>query len=192
MFLGIKPSFLPEFQDEAERFIVEINRALRGVGSSAYVDPDVLPHPYIKGWFGRSSLDHQGAGTIEALAEYCCDARSPNLDVLTANPYRMTFLPRVLSGPVETDYAERISGELTKIWVGFLPALAVELRSVAREMEIPLEDGALSDEVARRINDYEPFSEGDPCDPDHRMAWLMLYEECRLAMSYQVALSFAG
>jgi hypothetical protein len=43
MFLGIKPSFLPEYQEDAENFIYEVNRALRAVGSGPYADPEVLP-----------------------------------------------------------------------------------------------------------------------------------------------------
>jgi hypothetical protein len=76
----------------------------------------------------------------------------------------VTFLPQGLSEPFETAYAERIGGELTRIWVGSLPALAVELRSVAGEIGVPLEAELLNDELTRRINDYEPFFEGDCCD----------------------------
>ena len=150
MFLGIKPSFLPEFESDAEKFIVEINRKLHAVGAHPYLEPDVYPNPYINNRFGRSSLDHNSAGAMEARSEYCREEGCANLNVLAANPYRVTFLPLILSEPVKTGYAERIGGEFTPIWAGSLPVLTRELSSAASEIGIPLEGGTLSDEVARR------------------------------------------
>ena len=114
------------------------------------------------------------------------------LELLAANPYRVSFLPTPLLEPVETDYAERIGGEMTNIWVGSVQALIGDLKSVAQAMSIPLEDNALSDEIAQKIDNYDQLGRDDLGEPDQRMAWLMLYEGCRLAMSFQVALSFAG
>ena len=67
-------------------------------------------------------------GAIASLAEYCPNGPSPNLEILAANPYRVTFLSRTLPEPAATDYAEQIDGELTQIWVGSLSALEIELR----------------------------------------------------------------
>src|SRR2546426_4481815 len=103
MFLGIRPSFLPDFQDEAEKFICEINSALRILGRPPYLEPRVLPNPYINGRFGRSSLDNNSAEALAALAAYYVDARCANLDILAANPYRIAFLPTHVSDPIETD-----------------------------------------------------------------------------------------
>jgi hypothetical protein len=136
MFLGIKPSYLPGFESDAETFIFEINRKLFAIGSDPYCEPEAYPNPYINGWFGRSSLDHNSAGAIEALAEYCREGECANLNVLAANPYRVTFLPLILSGPVKT-YAERIGGEFTQIWAGSLPVTSpVRHRSPALRFKI--------------------------------------------------------
>jgi hypothetical protein len=192
MFLGITASFLPDHQNEALKFIHEINRALRRIGRPAYVEPEERQSPYVDGRFGRSSLDHNAAGTLAALADYCPQGKCVGLELLAANPYRVSFLPMAFPESIETDYAERIDGEMTDIWIGSIRPLTSDLSFVAEALSIPLVDGALSDEIARQIDNSDQLGQGDFSDLDHREAWLMLYEGCRLATEFQVALSFAG
>jgi hypothetical protein len=193
MFLGITPSFLPEFADEAERFMRAINRSLSRAGFGAYLEPDVLPDAYVGSRFGRSALDNHGAGTIAGVAKYALgEGQCRNLAALANNPCRVAFLPQSFASPIETDFEERIGGVPTRIWIGSLPGLSEELRILACALEVPLEGGELSDETAQKINDFEPLSEEDSQDPDDRTVWLMLYEGCRVAMRFQLALSFAG
>ncbi len=191
VFLGIRPSYPAGYESSAERFIANINTALRSVGLGEYREPPTPIDPYVDGHFGRSSLDHNSAGAIEAVAGCCPEqVACANLGLLGTNPYRVAFLPIPLLTPIETDYTEMISGEPTKIWVGSLFGLSDDLRRVGEVLGIPVADGEVNDVVARALDDFLPLS--DECDPGDCNVWLMLHEGCRLARSFNVALSFAG
>lgn len=193
MFLGVRPSFTAECQDHALLFLTAINDALRRAGIDEYAEPEVIPDPYIDHCFGRSELDHHSAGTIAGVASLDAGGHeNKHLGLLATNPCRAVFLPRQFQKPIETGYVEDIDGEPTSIWAGSLPILARELECLAQTLGIRLQDGDPSDHTARMINDLEPFSDDDTVDCDDRMAWLMLYEGCRIARSADVALSFAG
>lgn len=193
IFLGIKPSFVPEFSYLADAFIDQINIELKRRGLPAYSEPTSIPDVYVSGKFGRSSLDHCGAGDLAGLVEYCEAADScQDLEVLAANPYRVTFLPIDVESPIITAYTEIICGERVRICVGSVPVLEKELQAVASRLDIPLQEGVLGDETARRIDDYESLGDDDERNPAERISWLLMYEGCRLALENGVALSLAG
>jgi hypothetical protein len=193
MFLGVKPAFLPEAEASANEFLKAINEVLLRAGHATYREPSTLPNPYIGARFGRSATDHCVADDLVALSGYCSpEAQCSQLDALAANPYRIAFMPMSFSRPIETTYTENIGGEETPIWIGSSPVLADELEIAAVALRVPLSAGRLDDEIAEKINAFEAFGDDDPCEPSHRIAWLMVYEGCRLSIASQVALSFAG
>ncbi len=193
-FIGIRPSFLD--QARASAFLGAINRALRAEGLGEYHEPPAV-EPLPGGpRLGRSQLDQHGAGVLMALGARAAEeeGQGEHMALLESNPYRTAFLPLAFSSPLETDYAESIAGTSTAIEVGSAPRLRQELIALAPALGIPLEDGSLSDETARRINAGESLSEDDipSAFDDERAAWLMLYEGAGVALERGLALSLAG
>jgi hypothetical protein len=194
-FIGIRSSYIEDAQDAAVAYVAAINRALHLNGLPGYTDPPEAPKVYVGGLFGRSALDHHSAGCLVELAELAMrQRRVPHLGLLATNPYRVAFLPLSFDQPLLTEYQESIAGEQVSIFVGSAPALFSELTTVASSLGIPLQDGRLSDAVARKINDFAPLHDGDDCSlaEDERTAWMLLYEGARLAVQSGVALSLAG
>jgi hypothetical protein len=194
-FLGIRASYIDEAQDVASAYVAAINAVLRANGLPEYSDPAHTPDVYDGGLFGRSALDHHSASCLAELAEIALGHQpAPHLGLLALNPYRVAFVPVGFEQPLLTHHAETIAGEQLQLWVGSAPRLVAELATTASLLGIPLDDGRLSDETARKINDFAPLYEGDDrsLSEDERTAWLVLYEGARLAVQHGVALSLAG
>jgi hypothetical protein len=195
IFMGIRASYANQAQDAASSFLDAINRALGTADLPLYIDPESPCDVYDGYYFGRSALDHHHASCMSRLAELSTPtSRSPHLQLLGWNPYRTAFLPFVFEKPLETDYSERIAGSSFPIWIGSSPRLHAELQALALVLGIPLRDGALDDQVAQRINAFEPLFDVDDCSlaEDERTAWLLLFEGTRLSVVHNVALSLAG
>lgn len=194
-FMGIHASYTEEAQASATNYIKSINQALKQAKLPQYVEPAESPDVYNDGLFGRSALDHHGAGALMELAEMASERlNAPHLELLTKNPYRVAYLPYDSATPLLTDHTERIFNKVVDLWVGSTPRLLEELIELAPLLGIPLRSGELSDETAEQINDVAPLEEGDDSKnaEDERSAWLLLFEGARLAVQHQVALSLAG
>jgi hypothetical protein len=195
-FIGVRASFIEEAQQAAEALLDAVNVELTRLGLPLYDEPRELPDVYDDMRFGRSALDHDSARLIIELATRATTARpSPQLELLTQNPYRVVFVPRDFGPPVETEFEDRIGGEMYRIWCGSSLRLWQEALRGAELLGIPLTAGLLQDETARHINEYEPLSAADRGAEelgDLRTTWLTLHEAARLSASTGVALCLAG
>jgi hypothetical protein len=195
-FIGIRGSFIDEAQDSAEAFIQAINLELARLRLAPYDEPRELPNVYDGPLFGRSALDHDSARLLVELARRAMAAgSSPQLELLTFNPFRVAYVPRDVSPPVETGFRDQIGGEQYSIWCGSSERLLKEIIACAALFNIPVDDQGLEDVVASRINDYEPLSPGDDADAelaDLRTTWPTLHEAARLSVGTGVALCLAG
>ena len=195
MFMGIRGSYTEDSRGLADTLVKAINEILVANGFAAYIDPDPPPNVYIGHMFGRSALDHHSSRVLIEVADRGTQLKkSANLALVRDNPYRVVFVPAKLRKPYETEYQERIAGNMVAIWVGSLDGLLEELVWLASDLGIPVEDGGISDQTAMAINDYQPFREGDSMEiiEDFRTAWLALHEGARLAKEAGVALTLAG
>jgi hypothetical protein len=196
LFMGIRGSYTEESRGLADKLLKEINDVLAANGFATYVDPDPPPNVYTGHLFGRSALDHHSSRVLRDIADRAAtrSKNSPNLALIRDNPYRVVFVPPKLRRPCETKYQERIAGSVVTIWMGSLDGLLEELAQLADDLDIPVEDGQISDRTAIAINDYQPFRDGDSVElvEDWRTAWLALYEGARLAKETSVALTLAG
>jgi hypothetical protein len=109
---------------------------------------------------GRTGLDHIGSATLAGLGELA-GGGSPHLHLLHLNPYRLVYVPRPLDRPAVLDHHENLGGRETAILMGASAGLRDELLGLAPSLGIPLEGGALSDEVAKKIDDLRPLHEGE-------------------------------
>jgi hypothetical protein len=194
-FMGVRSSYIDEAQASALDYVAAINRELLDAGLIAYEDPIDPPDVYQGGLFGRSALDHHSARCLIRVAEIASQQEScPHLALLLSNPYRVAFLPSDFPHPFATSATDRIGGMDVRLWFGSCPRLLSELVTVAPSLGIPLEHGALADDIAARINESEALFDGDKLEyaEDERSAWLVLYEGSRLANERGVALSLAG
>jgi hypothetical protein len=195
VFLTIGASYVERAKDVGQRYVAAIDRALRSRGLPGYADPPRAPDAYRRGRFGRSSLDHHGAGTFVSLGEMAEeDEASPHLSLLAESPFRLAFVPTDFELPMPVEHSELIAGERPRLWLGSSPRLLEELYRMAPRLGIPLEDGSLSDELARRIDARELLTEGDDgaLADDERTGWLLLVEGARLSIEHRVALALAG
>jgi hypothetical protein len=195
LFMGVRRSYNETAQTSAMELLDAINHVLINNGAVPYIDPLKPPNVYSGHLFGRSMLDHHSSRVLAKIANLGTVSRvSPNLSLIRNNPYRVTFVPTNLDRPLLTDYSDRIGGNAIQIWVGSLPHLLAELRLLAGDLGIPLNNGELADEIAVAINNFNPLYEGDSGElaEDERTAWLALYEGTRLALEHNVALSLAG
>jgi hypothetical protein len=195
VFMGIRAAYTDAAQNFARAYLDAINRALRKAGLPDYQDPDTPPNVYTKSRFGRSALDHHSAGSLVELAQFAVSQQHPvHLQLIAANPYRISFVPTEFAAPLPTDYSEAIGGLQVRIWVGSVHALLGELRKLAQPLGIPLRGEHLPDDVAERINDLQPLADNDDGSlaEDERTAWLLLHEGALLASAHSVALSLAG
>jgi len=193
--MGIRSSFVDEAQSSASAFVDAINRVLSERGVSSYADPDDPPNVYAGHLFGRSELDHHSSRVLVKIASLGIASRtSPNLELIRDNPFRLAYVPIDFFPPSPTAYHEQITGKDGRIWVGSLPHLLTELKSLAEDLGIPLTNGDITDETAADINDFKPFNVKDSTEliEDDRTAWLAIYEGTRLALQHNVALSLAG
>jgi hypothetical protein len=127
------------------------------------------------------------------MAEAALDSKHAAL--LDINPYRLVFLPRDLDKPLYTEHTETIWGSEVGIIAGSVEGLLEELRELAPELGIPIDDGRLTDDIAGRIDRAEPLVDGeDDWDlvENGRTAWLAVYEAARLARDHGIALCLAG
>ena len=117
-----------------------------------------------------------------------------HLALLSDNPYRVTYLPGDFSQPLPTIFQEETAGGSARITIGFTSGLLRDLSTVADCLDIPLSDSGLTDDVAQRINDFEPLSAGEDSSPTEALmpSWLTLYEGARVAVEHNVALALAG
>jgi hypothetical protein len=197
LFLGIANSYTQAAQDDAQSLLEAINLGLVERGLAPYEDPDVAPDAFYENHkLGRSSLDHHSAKMIARLGEMAEDAfDATDAGLLEINPYRLVFLPRDLDEPLLTDHIETIWGSDVGIIAGSLDGLLDDLRRLATELGIPLDDGELTDDIAHRIDDCEPLvDDEDDWDlvENGRTAWLAVYEAARIAREHDVALCLAG
>lgn len=193
-FLGIRPSFNEQYAESAEEYIRAINAALRAQNLGPYIEADP-PNVYTDSYFGRSALDHDSARLIATFADRVRKRQhAPHLSLLAENTYRVAFVPVDFTDPLLTEYSETLFGDETPIWAGSSPALLRELIASAELLRIPIEEGVLRDDIAAKINDYEPLFDGDAIDPnsDLRTTWLVLHEGARLSVEHRIALSLAG
>jgi hypothetical protein len=195
-FIGVRESFTEDAQQAAEALLEAVNAELAHLGLPLYDEPRELPDVYDGALFGRSALDHDSARLIVDLATRATAATpSPQLERLIQNPYRVVFVPREFEVPVETGFEDRIGGEIYRIWCGSSPRLWRETLRSADVFGIPLTAGALKDETARHINEYEALGAGDGRAEelgDLRTTWLTLHEAARLSSTTGVALCLAG
>lgn len=195
-FIGIRASFTEEAQDSAEAFLGAINSELLRLCLPPYDEPTELPQVYEGSLFGRSALDHDSARLIVELSRRAVAAQlSPQMQLLTVNPYRVAYVPRDINPPVETGFQDQIAGDLYPIWCGAAGRLHKELVSCASLIGVPLGTQGLDDEIARRINEFEPLADNEKVEAelaDLRTTWLTLHEAARLSVRTGVALCLAG
>jgi hypothetical protein len=72
------------------------------------------------------------------------------------NPFRLAFVPASFTAPLLTGYREQIGGSAIQICVGSLPQLLTELKLLAGDLGIPLEEGDLTDEIAKAAVGLSP------------------------------------
>jgi hypothetical protein len=196
VFFGIRHSFISEAQEQGRRLHAAVNDVLTRNKLRPVDDPEDDPDPRggDAGAVGRSGLDHHGARSLARLGELAGEA-SPHLHLLALNPYRVVFVPRQLRLPATTKHLERIWDQTVAISVGSTQQLLAELLSLAPRLGIELANGALPDDVARRIDDLEPLSPGESDTElieNTRTAWLLMHEAARLSIDLDVALALAG
>jgi len=194
-FMGIRPSYVETARFLAEAHIHSINNTLAALGLPTYVEPAHPPDVYDGSWFGRSALDHEGGRLLRELGRFARErADAKHLALLEQNPYRVAFVPVVFPEPLLTDFRLDIAGERMRIAVGSLQPLMREVLDVSKALNIPLQNGVLTDETAVRIRESQPLVAGDTPDPEHdqRVTWLVVHEGVRLAISNNIALSLAG
>jgi len=194
-FIGIRGSYEEDEVDSANDYIDAANRALAKAGLPAYVEPEPAPDVYNGSYFGRSSLDHHGAGCLQALGELAeAHGIKGHIALLAMNPFWVAFLPADFAEPLLTEHVEHLGRDAVPIWIGSAPGLLRDAQALAPHLGITLRDGLLDDALATKIDDMEPFG-GDE-DPTlvekHRTAWLLVHEGARLAIAHGVALSLAG
>lgn len=195
LFMGIRSSYTENSRGLADALLTAINNVLAVNGFAVYVDPDPPPNVYTGHMFGRSALDHHSSRVLIDIAYRATISKnSANLALVRDNPYRVVFVPAKLRMPYETEYQERIAGNMVAIWIGSLHGLLEELGWLADDLGIPVIDGQIADQTAAAINVYQPFREGDSVEliEDWRTAWLALHEGARLAKETGVALTLAG
>jgi hypothetical protein len=193
-FMGIRNSFAEEFHKSADEYIAAANKALIAANLPEYVDPESPPDIYVNHLFGRSALDHECASSLVQLSEMMPKDREPHIHLLTSNPYRVAFLPIDFTEPLKTEYSQLIWKDLVPLWIGSSQRLLKDLLTIALDLEIPLKNGLLSDDIALRINTFEPLFEEDQCvlGNEIRLTWLLMYEGARLSIQHNVALSLSG
>jgi hypothetical protein len=195
-FFGIRHSFIPEAHDQARRLHEAVNDVLASNGLPPVDDPEEDPDPRggEAGALGRSGLDHHGSRALAHLGQLAGRSH-PHLHLLAVNPYRVVFVPRDLRAPATTSHREQIWDRTVAINVGSSRRLLAELLDMAAGLGIPLSNGTLPDDVARRIGDFEPLSPGESdvqLIEDTRTAWLLLHEVARLSIDLDVPLCLAG
>ncbi len=194
-FMGIRPSYIESSKILAEAYIYSINNVLVAQGLPKYVEPVEPPDVYNGMMFARSALDHYGGRLLTQLGRLARErVGAKHLTLLKQKPYRVAFLPVTFPEPLLTDFKEAIAGEKMRIAVGSLTPLMREILDAAKILNIPLQDGVLSDDTAAKIINGEPLAAGDVPDPnnDYRSTWLIVHEGARLAISHNIALSLAG
>ena len=192
--MGVRGSYIEGAEASAEAFLDAINQALTQKGATPYYDPDEAPNVYKGHLFGRSELDHHSSRVLSEIAHLGAESSdNSHLALIRDNPYRVTFVPADFTTPAPTQYYERIGDDDVQFWVGSLPHLLDELKGLAAQLGIPLTNGDLADQTAAAINNFELHNE-DSAEliEDRRTAWLALYEDARLAVEHDVALTLAG
>ena len=196
-FVGIANSYTDDAQNDANALIDAINRELAERELEPYEEANISADAYYKhNKLGRSSLDHHSAKMIARLGEMAAEQfDAVDAGLLDVNPYRLVFVPRPLDEPLYTDHTETIWGSDVGIIAGSLDGLLDDLRRLAPQLGIPLDDGELTDEIAGRIDRAEPLVDGeDDWDlvENGRTAWLAVYEAARIAHDNDIALCLAG
>jgi hypothetical protein len=190
VFLTIEGSYVPSARGEAMELVRAVNAKLATLALEPIADASVGPSVCE----GRTGLDHIGSATLAGLGELA-GGGSPHLHLLHLNPYRLVYVPRPLDRPAVLDHHENLGGRETAILMGASAGLRDELLGLAPSLGIPLEGGALSDEVAKKIDDLRPLHEGE--DDWHlientRSAWLLMHEAALLSIRKDVPISLAG
>ncbi len=190
-FLGVRESYLDEARAAAESCVEKINAELSRLNVLEYADPVSPPDPYDDNFlFGRSALDHDTAGALQAVARAA--SKSPQLNLLNLNSCRVVFVPWGFATPILTDHSDELWGEPVPVFLGSLPTLIRELIDVAPLLGIPLTGEELTDDMAMRIRESSKLTDGDSLlYSNERLSWLLLFEGARLSTESGVALSLA-
>jgi hypothetical protein len=190
VFLGIGASYAPGYEAQARSLIAAVDAKLMELGELPIADPAKAPHVCD----ARIGLDAMGSGTLADLGERAGRGR-PHAHLLAINPYRLVYVPRSWGAPQATSHRERIAGRDVQILLGSSIALQRDLLDLAPELGIPLSNGALADDVAKKIDDLEPLREGETdwdLVENTRVAWLLMHEAAALAIARDVPISLAG
>jgi hypothetical protein len=167
------------FEQNAPKILNSINRALERqklpLWQELSVDTDVFYQRFAGlRCMGRSALDHNSARAVAAFADEAYGLlfeHGTQFDPLRLEGGTPVFIPLALTETVMMD----------ELWLGSSVTLHRQLTHYASYLGIPLENGQLEDDMARRINDFE-FGEDDA------VTWLMLFEASRLSVQHDVAL----
>ena len=195
-FMGIKESYIDEARKDGENYIEAINKTLIENKIRGYIENEDIPDVYINDFFGQSGLDHYPSSSLAELAEYAeTKIEAYHLRLVKLNPYRVAFVPIPFEYPLATDHTETFWGT-QEVFLNFGSSyrLKDELLDLGQYLGIEFGNGGVINEHIQKINQFEPFKDGEAEDLSarFRVPWLLLYEGARLSIENEIALSLAG
>ncbi len=190
IFLSIQQSYVPEARQSALALLKAVNSKLGELNEKPIVDPVEGPHLCQ----GRTGLDHIGASSLVKLGKLA-GKELGHIHMLSRNPYRLVYAPRRFDEPHLTAYTEMIAGQSVAILLGSSQLLLENLLAIAPRIGVPLHNGALGDQVARKIDDLEPLQDGEDdweLVENTRVAWLIMHEAAVQSLEKNVPICLAG
>ena len=159
--IGLHIAFLPRAHDgsvasdeafselaELREALTVLNVVLQRKGLPEYVEPEVVASPYKRGRLGRSSVDHTGSTSLRQLPLF---GKTRKQLMLLRDVDQLIFHPAAFDDRPECTLPPNDQ----RTTLGSTPRLIEELVEMAPNLGIPLDNGSLSDKVAKKIADMK-------------------------------------